>query len=243
MPHVNGIMAYPAEASAGDFTENAADNRQRWALKYGDKVYGPYSFEAMKSYVAEGRVAEHSLLAPEGTPAGASMWRYAIDIPLFAPLFAAPEEPSPAEEHDALANDEVAEQPADDTAATDLTASVTQADETDEPRVSYGPGKGQMERRRQPETANFIIVMDIKARFAGPLEQAIMSLGAAYKLAPNVWCVNTDATAAGLLNDLSQHIGRTDSMFIADTTRDRTAWSSMGPEVDAKIRRVWRRTY
>jgi hypothetical protein len=32
-------------------------------------------------------------------------------------------------------------------------------------------------------------------------------------------------------------------MFIADTTRDRTAWSSMGPEVDAKIRRVWRRSF
>ena len=110
-------------------------------------------------------------------------------------------------------------------------------------RPAYGPGKGQIDRRRQPDTANFIIVMDIKARFAGPLEQAIMSLGPAYKLAPNVWCVNTDATAAGLLNDLSQYIGRTDSMFIADTTRDRTAWSSMGPEVDAKIRRVWRRTY
>jgi hypothetical protein len=244
-PHVDDIMAYPAEASAGNFTENAADSRQRWVLKYGDKVYGPYSFEAMKGYVAEGRVAEHSLLAPEGTPAGASMWRYAIDIPLFAPLFAAPEEEaSPAEEHEALADNQETGQPAEDVAAAaDFTSIVPQAEKVNEPEVSYGPGKGQVERRRQPETANFIIVMDIKARFAGPLEQAIMSLGPAYKLAPNVWCVNTDATAAGLLNDLSQHIGRTDTMFIADTTRDRTAWSSMGPEVDAKIRRVWRRTY
>jgi hypothetical protein len=85
--------------------------------------------------------------------------------------------------------------------------------------------------------------MDIKARYAGPLEQAIMSLGPAYKLAPNVWCVNTDSTAAGLLNDLSIHIGKTDSMFIVDATRDRTAWHNLGPETDAKIRRVWRRAF
>ena len=232
-------------------------------LKYGDKVYGPYTFEAMKGYVAEGRVAEHSLIAPEGTPAGASMWQYAVDIAAFAPLFeAAPGDTAPAAETHTEQDETPAATPAEETAdmhgdaardaeAADVPARQPEpalrkpAPETaaDGQRPAYGPGKGQIDRRRQADTANFIIVMDIKARFAGPLEQAIMSLGPAYKLAVNVWCVNTDATAAGLLNDLSQHIGRTDTMFIADTTRDRTAWSSMGPEVDAKIRRVWRRTY
>lgn len=225
----------------------------RWALKYGDRVYGPYSFEAMKAYVAEGRIAEHSLLAPEGTPAGAGMWQYAADIPIFAALFreAAPVAETPATEEpdseEAALEAEAGETfEAEPVAAADEPVQqreVSAQPAVDERRPAYGPGKGQIDRRRQPDTANFIIVMDIKARFAGPLEQAIMSLGAAYKLAPNVWCVNADATAAGMLNDLSQYIGRSDSMFIADTTRDRTAWSSMGPEVDAKIRRVWRRTY
>ena len=258
-------MAYPLEASTGAQSQSGSASAapHRWVLKYGDKVYGPYTFEAMKAYVAEGRVAEHSLLAPEGTPAGATMWQYAADIPAFAELFAAPAavETPPAGETDETesetvdgsdtAETQVMADEARDAGAADVPArqpAAPQADAAPAPaaegqRPAYGPGKGQIERRRQPDTANFLIVMDIKARFAGPLEQAIMSLGPAYKLAPNVWCVNTDATAAGLLNDLSQHIGRTDSMFIADTTRDRTAWSSMGPEVDAKIRRVWRRTY
>lgn len=262
------IMAYPAETSPDANAQPAAAPQHRWVLKYGDKVYGPYSFEAMKTYVAEGRVAEHSLLAPEGTPAGATMWQYAVDIPAFAELFrAGPASSGPGENSqsetpvsqeaaeaaemtdetgDAGAADVPARQP-DVSPETDVTHEMAirqpAAPATDGQRPAYGPGKGQIDRRRQPDTANFLIVMDIKARFAGPLEQAIMSLGPAYKLAPNVWCVNTDATAAGLLNDLSQHIGRTDTMFIADTTRDRTAWSSMGPEVDAKIRRVWRRTY
>lgn len=265
-------MAYPAETSPDVNAQIAAAQQHRWVLKYGDKVYGPYSFEAMKAYVAEGRVAEHSLLAPEGTPAGATMWRYAADIPAFAELFhaapadaalpetsqsetpvsqdAAPTEDMTDETGDAGAADVPARQPdvspepePDADAAHDMAARQPATPASQGQRPAYGPGKGQIDRRRQPDTANFIIVMDIKARFAGPLEQAIMSLGPAYKLAPNVWCVNTDATAAGLLNDLSQYIGRTDTMFIADTTRDRTAWSSMGPEVDAKIRRVWRRSF
>ncbi len=221
----------------------------RWALKYGDRVYGPYSFDTMKSYVAEGRVAEHSLLAPEGTPAGASMWQYAIDIPVFAKLLLElpPLKEEKEDEEEKPASAATGETTAGAAAMDPVAASAgeTGASTTaaEEHHQVYGPGKGQVDRRSQPETANFIIVMDIKARFAGPLEQAIMSLGPAYKLAPNVWCVNTDATAAGMLNDLSPYIGRTDTMFIADTTRDRTAWSSMGPEVDAKIRRVWRRTY
>jgi hypothetical protein len=98
-----------------------------------------------------------------------------------------------------------------------------------------------VDRRRQPGSSNFIIVIDVKARYAGPLEQAIMSVGPAYKLAPNVWCVNADATAPGLLNSLSTHIGKTDSMFIVDATRDRSVWLNIGPESESKIRRVWRR--
>ncbi|MDO8839589.1 MAG: GYF domain-containing protein [Parvibaculum sp.] len=231
----------------------------RWVLKHGDRVYGPYSFAAMKAYAAEGRVAPHSLVAPEGTPAGAGTWRAAGDLPQLAVLFGHTPEIEPEPQHDPVSTpaDEPDLAPAADAQAETIAEAraqpalepATQPEPDTTPRAGdprrqpYGSGKGQIDRRAQPESANFLIVLDIKARFAGPLEQAIMSLGPAYKLAANVWCVNADATAPGLLNDLSVHIGKTDSMFIADTTRDRTAWSSMGPEVDAKIRRVWRRTY
>lgn len=200
----------------------------RWLLKYGDRVYGPYTGEAMRSYIAEGRVVAQSLIAPEGALPDGDEWRSAVTVPVFADLLGGHAAPVAAGRQ--TQRDESApSQPA--------------AMQTGDARPTYGPGKGQVDRRRQAETANFIVIMDIKARFAGPLEQAIMSLGPAYKLAPNVWCVNTNATAAGLLNDLSIHIGKTDSMFIVDATRDRTAWHNLGPETDAKIRRVWRRAF
>ncbi|MEX1153401.1 GYF domain-containing protein [Parvibaculum sp.] len=250
-------MAQPNEAIATKPAEKADAAAMRWVLKHGDRVYGPYSFEAMTAYAREGRVAPHSLVAPEGTPAGAGTWRAAGDLPQFAVLFGEAPEPDaaaepqpgpasadePAAEIASEADAEPAPQPEALTQPEPAAQPQTAAESGEHRRQPYGSNKGQIDRRKQPDTANFMIVLDIKARFAGPLEQAIMSLGPAYKLAANVWCVNTDATAPGLLNDLSVHIGKTDTMFIADTTRDRTAWSSMGPEVDAKIRRVWRRAY
>lgn len=211
-----------------------AKDSGRWLLKYGDRVYGPYTEEAMKSYIAEGRIVAQSLIAPEGAAPGAETWQSAATFPAFESLLGVNRVvPAP------IARD--AESPRlEDEPASPRQEPKTATGGT---RPTYGPGKGQIDRRRQAETANFIVIMDIKARFAGPLEQAIMSLGPAYKLAPNVWCVNTNATAAGLLNDLSIHIGKTDSMFIVDATRDRTAWHNLGPETDAKIRRVWRRAF
>ncbi|MDO8289076.1 MAG: hypothetical protein Q7T44_07640 [Parvibaculum sp.] len=205
----------------------------RWLLKYGDRVYGPYSHDAMTGYIAEGRVIATSLIAPEGTAAEDTTWQPASSVDAFAESFGIPKE-----------QDRVApnyRSPVEQAEEQDVAA--PQREVTTDARPTYGPAKGQIDRRRQPETANFIVIMDIKARYAGQLEQAIMSLGPAYKLAPNVWCVNTDSTAAGLLNDLSIHIGKTDSMFIVDATRDRTAWHNLGPETDAKLRRVWRRAF
>ncbi|MGV8997877.1 MAG: hypothetical protein ACOH12_13100 [Parvibaculaceae bacterium] len=210
-------------------------NATRWLLKYGDRVYGPYNHDAMTGYIAEGRVIGSSVIAPEGTAADGAGWTTAGETEAFAGNFAAPKDA-----------DRVApnyRSPMEQAAEAEAQVVAPQPETTADARPVYGPAKGQTDRRRQPETANFIVIMDIKARYAGNLEQAIMSLGPAYKLAPNVWCVNADSTAAGLLNDLSIHIGKTDSMFIVDATRDRTAWHNLGPETDAKLRRVWRRAF
>jgi len=199
---------------------------RRWLLKYDERIYGPYTRAAMESYIAEGRVAARSIVAPEGTLPGADTWREAAATAEFASFFQGiPVAVTPRAEAQPAAS------------KTDAAAPAAVAAR----RTEFGPEKGQIDRRRQPETSNFIIVIDVKARYAGPLEQAIMSLGPAYKLAPNVWCVNAEATAPGLLNSLSQHIGKTDSMFIVDATRDRSVWLNIGPESEAKIRRVWRR--
>jgi len=210
--------------------EGAAPSaEQRWLLKYDERIYGPYSRAAMESYIAEGRIAARSIVAPEGTLPGSDAWCEAASTAEFASFFQGiPVAVTPRAEA------QPAKRRSDAASAAAAAASAAS-------RTEFGSEKGQVDRRRQPETSNFIIVIDVKARYAGPLEQAIMSLGPAYKLAPNVWCVNAEATAPGLLNSLSQHIGKTDSMFIVDATRDRSVWLNIGPESEAKLRRVWRR--
>jgi hypothetical protein len=89
--------------------------------------------------------------------------------------------------------------------------------------------------------AQFAIVVDLKSRTPGNLEQAISSLGAAYRLLPNVWIVSTDQTANAVRNRLVQELGKRDSLFVVDATRGKAAWFNFGPEADVRIRRVWQK--
>jgi hypothetical protein len=74
-------------------------------------------------------------------------------------------------------------------------------------------------------------------------EAAINRLGAAYRLSTQAWLLHTDRSVGTVRNELVQHLGMLDGLFIIDTTRGgKTAWFNLGPEADAKIRKVWRRT-
>lgn len=89
------------------------------------------------------------------------------------------------------------------------------------------------------KATQFTIVIDIKSRSSGGLERAILSLGDAYRLVPNVWILSTDQTANAVRNRLVQEIGKADTLFVVDASRGKAAWFNFGPEADAHIRRVW----
>jgi hypothetical protein len=63
-----------------------------WTIRANDRSYGPYTLDQMRSYLSEGRLAAHSLVARTGTddyrPAGeddelASLFRPAPSRPVF----------------------------------------------------------------------------------------------------------------------------------------------------------------
>ena len=91
-------------------------------------------------------------------------------------------------------------------------------------------------------SANFVVIADIRSRGSMPFESALNKLGDNYRLNPIVWLLHTDRTAGAIRNELVQHLGQNDNLFIVDATRGKTAWFNLGPEPDAKIRRVWKRT-
>ena len=57
-----------------------------WTINAGGKVYGPFSSERMRGFVAEGRLASNSLVARENT----SDWHEAGSEPELSDLFPAP---------------------------------------------------------------------------------------------------------------------------------------------------------
>lgn len=54
-----------------------------WTMNIGGRVYGPYSAERMRTFIAEGRLVPHSLVTREG----ASDWHEARHEPEFIGLF------------------------------------------------------------------------------------------------------------------------------------------------------------
>jgi hypothetical protein len=94
----------------------------------------------------------------------------------------------------------------------------------------------------EAQFANVVIIADLKSRGSGLFEQTLAKLGDAYRLNTQTWLLHTDRSAGTIRNELVPHLGKTDSLFVVDASRGgRSSWFNLGPEADAKIRKVWRR--
>ena len=198
-----------------------------WSINVSGRVYGPFTSERMRSFVGEGRLAPHSLVAREGT----DDWHEAREEPEFVDVFkdrgraATPEAPTaslapqpvnapqPAQPHPAPAPHPQTHAPQPVTPAAEHTA------------------------------AHFAVIVDQKAQSAAShIEAAITSLGPAYRLTTNVWIISTEQSVSAVRNRLVQELGKADSLFVIDASRGKAAWFNFGPEADVRIRRVWQKT-
>lgn len=190
-----------------------------WNINVDGRTYGPYSSERMLTLAAERRLGPHSLIAREGS----GDWHEARDEPEFCDLFA-------AKEH------ALSDLPKTPSAVADV------PDESnDETETKPFFGVAHAGALATPQKAQFAIIADLKSRAPGRLDQAIMSLGPAYKLLPNVWIVTTEQSVNAVRNLLVQELGKLDSIFVVDATRGKAAWFNFGPEADVRIRKVWQR--
>lgn len=83
--------------------------------------------------------------------------------------------------------------------------------------------------------ANFVIIFDVVSAAASRVEAAIMSLGAGFRIADNVWTVNCELTAVGVRNAIAPYLNPRESIFVIDATRGRSSWQNYAPELHAKI--------
>ena len=182
-----------------------------WRINVSGQVYGPYTGHQIKAFAAEGRVAAHSIVQT----GQAGPWITAIDDPILAQLFVVSQPPAATPMSEPLLHRAHA---APQSPAEAPSAAAVVADNA---------------------CANFIIIADIRARSGAPFEAALNRLGANHRLNQLVWLLHSDKSAGAIRNELVQHIGSTDSVFIADASRGKMAWFNLGPEADARIRRVW----
>jgi hypothetical protein len=151
-------------------------------------------------------------LAPNSliAPDGSADWREAREEPAFREIFTSPREGVP----------EAPPRPSSRASDSPATA-LPNAD----------PPKGHV--------AQFAIVFDMKTHTSERVEQAILALGPAHRLLPNVWIVATDQTIKAVRNRLLPELGKSDSLFVVDASRGKASWFNFGPEADVRIRRIW----
>ena len=237
---------------------------ERYALNIGGRIYGPYTAQQMKAYVAEGRVTASSLVSRE-----AGTWISASDDPFCAEWLAAaapaPQpEPAPAPVKPLRTGGPADPKPgsasARDAFLKELegvrlrTPAFANAPEARETRAVPAAPMRNAQADAAPviddanivpnaiQSANMVLVFDLKSRGHGKLEEDIMSLGPASKIMAGVWVLHTELSSGAVRNQLMKHFGAVDSIFIVDASRDKTTWFNLGPEVDSHIRKVWRRS-
>ena len=206
-----------------------------WNINVSGRVYGPFTSDRMRSFVGEGRLAPHSLVARDGS----SDWHEARDEPEFTDVFM---QRTPVPPPAALA---AAPAPAPKPALASL---ITRAPQ---PQPQPTPAHASQVQASNPNIsaaaehaiAHFAVVIDQKAQGGSSnIEGAIGSLGLFYRLTNNVWIISTDQSVSAVRNRLVQELGKSDSLFVIDASRGKAAWFNFGPEADVRIRRVWQKT-
>ncbi len=205
-----------------------------WNINVSGRVYGPFTSDRMRSFVGEGRLAPHSLVARDGS----SDWHEARDEPEFTDVFMQRPPVAPP------AAPAAAPAPAPQSALASL---ITRAPQ---PQPQSTPAHAPQVHASHPNIsasaehtiAHFAVVIDQKAQGGSSnIEGAIGSLGLYYRLTNNVWIISTDQSVSAVRNRLVQELGKSDSLFVIDASRGKAAWFNFGPEADVRIRRVWQK--
>ncbi len=183
-----------------------------WTISVSGQTYGPYSQQQMQAFVAEGRLAAHSLVAPTGE----TKFRAAGEFPALLRLLAPAPGPTPS--------------------ATGKF--VTAGGIEDEDIISPTFGRSNDEPRTG-DRGRFVVIADMKSRSISGLEEEILNLGPAYSIMPQAWLLTSDQPINAIRNALVQKLGKMDMLFIVDATHNKAAWFNFGPESDTRIRRVW----
>jgi len=86
---------------------------------------------------------------------------------------------------------------------------------------------------------NFIVIFDVISGCASRLEQVLRNIGPAFRLADNVWTVQSELSVVGVKNEIVPHLQVREPVFIIDCQRGRSVWQNFVPETHARMTKAW----
>lgn len=86
----------------------------------------------------------------------------------------------------------------------------------------------------------YLVMAEIRSDAAMGFLQALQAYGTAQRIGDTVWLLRSDVPLEPLHGALAASLTRQDRLFILDSFNNKTAWSHIGADMDARIRDMWR---
>ncbi|MEM6538604.1 MAG: DUF4339 domain-containing protein [Pseudomonadota bacterium] len=189
---------------------------ENWCVQASGRVYGPYPFNDLQRFAAEGRLAPASLIAP----AGSLEWMEANEEPRLVPVFETLKAHRKRKASQADTQD----------ARTASTAA---------PPTVQKPGRAH-QSKQQSSTSNFVVIFDVVSGAAGRLESIIRGIGEAFWITENVWSISCRLTKAGITNALTPYLKPSESIFFVDLSHGGAVLKNIGAQKHAEIASAYR---
>lgn len=87
--------------------------------------------------------------------------------------------------------------------------------------------------------ARLLVIADLRSG-SPTFQSALSSLGENTQITPLVWALRTQESVGAVRNRLGSETRQGDRLIVVDATRDRFAHLGLGPEVESRLRQIWR---
>jgi GYF domain 2 len=87
----------------------------------------------------------------------------------------------------------------------------------------------------------YIVMSDLKSGSIAALNDEIFKFGPTFSFTAQTWVLTSEVSLNTLRTELIQKIGKLDALIVVDVTNDKAAWFNLGPEAEARMRRLWQR--
>ena len=192
-----------------------------WYVQAAERVWGPYAWARMQSFVAQGRLSPHSLVASQASgPFGPAERRRELEM-----LF--PTRPPPGPQ----STSSVSPTPAAEVVATPMPAAAMQAAEA---AAATAPSS-HMAGLVRPLLVWAMLHSLEPQRF----EAALAAYGPFQAIQPGLWLVRAAMGPAPLRNGLSRRLRSEDALLVVEASLSGAAWFNLESATERTLRQLW----